>query len=715
MLSLKNTLSSLSEMNAKTTKNLQSLGIKTVEDLLYYFPFRYEDFSQQKKIIDIRPGETITVRGKIINIKTPPTRIPKKITEVYIEDETASVKAVWFNFSLPLKFLAKGKFVQFSGKVSLYRGKEIYFQHPNFELINKTIFEKSEESYQISSKTGSTSGLVPIYPENRNVNSYFLRRLIRLILTRVELNEFIPTNFIKEQKLPNLKKALNDIHFPKSQKDFILAKKRFAFEKMFLIQLRAFSLKQTWEKNSAISIPFNKKITKHFLDSLPFKLTNAQKKASWQILQDLEKNQPMNRLLEGDVGSGKTIVAILAILSALNQGLQIAVLVPTEVLAIQHYLEIIKLLEKYQFKIGLLTGSQNKLNYLHQQKDNKNKISKTKFYEKIRIGEVSLVIGTHAIIQDKINFKNLSLIIIDEQHRFGVKQRSFLQQNAMKIGDENKKNLPHLLTMTATPIPRTLSLALFGNLDLSIVDEFPKGKKKIITKVIPPQDRDQVYNFIEQQVKQKKQVFIICPLVEESSKISEVKSVKEEFEKLNQNIFPKLSLGLLHGKMRPKEKEKSMTDFKKGKYNILVSTSVVEVGIDIPNATIMVIEGAERFGLAQLHQFRGRVGRGQDQSYCFLFTSNNVSDSTTRLKVMEKTNNGFKIAKEDLKLRGPGQFIGTLQSGIPDVTMESLSDIKLIQAARIYAQSLLKYDSKLKKFPLLKEKSDFLSKQIHFE
>lgn len=715
MLSLKNTISSLPGMSPKNTKNLHSLGIETVGDLLYYFPFRYEDFSQQKKIIDIRPGETVTVRGKVINIKTPPTRGRRKITEVYIEDETASVKAVWFNFALPLKFLAKGRFVQFSGKVSLYKGQEIYFQHPNFELINKTIFEKSEENYQLSSKTGSTSGLVPVYPENRNVNSYFIRRLIQSVLSEIQLDEFIPVNFIKEQKLPELRKALNDIHFPKNQKDAVLAKKRFAFEKMFLIQLRALSLKQTWEKNSAISIPFDEKLTKHFVSSLPFKLTNAQKKTSWQILQDLEKNQPMNRLLEGDVGSGKTVVAVLAILSALNQGLQIAVLAPTEVLAIQHYLGISKLLEKYQFKIGLLTGSQNKINSLHQLAEGEEKISKAKFSEKIKTGEINLIIGTHAIIQDKIKFKNLALVIIDEQHRFGVKQRSFLQQNAMKIDDGNKKNLPHLLTMTATPIPRTLSLALFGNLDLSIVDEFPKGKKEIITQVIPPQNRKQVYNFIEQQVAQKKQAFIICPLVEESSKISEVKAVKEEFEKLTQEVFPKLSLGLLHGKMKPKEKEKAMADFKKGNYDILVSTSVVEVGIDIPNATIMLIEGAERFGLAQLHQFRGRVGRGQDQSYCFLFTSDNVANSTARLKVMEKTNDGFKIAEEDLKLRGPGQFIGTLQSGVPDVAMESLSDVKLIQSARVYAQSLLEYDPELKKFPLLKEKSDFLSEQIHFE
>jgi len=701
---LSDPISSTVGISVKNTRDLNSLGIQTIEDLLYYFPFRYDDFSKQKKIIDIRPGETVTVKGRVINIKTPSVRGRRRITEVYIEDNTASVKAVWFNFAMPLKFLKKGKYVQFSGKVSLYRGKEIYFQHPNFELISKNIYEKNDA---LSSKTGSTSGLAPVYPETKTLNSYFLRRIIQNTLKTVTLVEFIPGNFLKEQKLPELKKALNDIHFPQNTKDANQAKKRFALEKMLLIQLQALSTKKEWEKNLATPITFDKKVANHFVRSLPFELTGDQKKTSWQIIKDLEKDLPMNRLLEGDVGSGKTIVAVLAILLALSQGLQVALLVPTEVLAVQHFSGIKKLLEKYQFKIALLTGSQSKLS--------DEKISKPKLVEKIKTNEVGLVIGTHAIIQDQVSFKKLSLVIIDEQHRFGVKQRSFLQKNAMKIDDGNKKSLPHLLTMTATPIPRTLSLALFGNLDLSIINEYPKGKKEIITKIVPPSSREKIYQFIKQQLTSGRQAFIICPLVEESSKISEVKSAKEEFENLQKTVFSEFSLGLLHGKMKPKEKEEVMAKFKSKEFDILVSTSVVEVGIDIPNATVMLIEGAERFGLSGLHQFRGRVGRGKDQSYCFLFTSSNIASSTSRLKAMEKTNNGFKIAEADLKLRGPGQLIGTLQSGTPDVTMESLSDIKLIQAARIYAQSLLAHDSSLNKFPVLKEKSDLLLKQVHFE
>lgn len=702
MLQLNDSISLIAQFGFKNVKKLNSLGIQTIEDLLYYFPFRYEDFSLQKKISEIQAEETVTIKGKVTAIKSIPLQNRKNITEVYLEDETGSIKAVWFNFGLPLKFLTRDRYVQLSGKVSIYKNKELYFQHPNFEIINKNIYENSTQ--ELISKTGSTNGLAPVYPESRTINSYFLRRVIQKILPETFLEEFIPNNFLKEQKLPFLKKALEAIHFPKNKLEAELAKKRFAFEKMFLIQLRALEIKQKWENNKAVKIKFENETIKEFVDSLPFQLTDAQKKTSWQIIQDLEKNRPMNRLLEGDVGSGKTIVAVIAILSVAKQGFQVSLLAPTEVLAVQHYLGIKDLLKKYQLNIGLLTGSKNKING--------EKISKLKFIKKIETGEIDLIIGTHAIIQEKIKFKNLALTIIDEQHRFGVKQRSFLQQKTMGI---SKKILPHLLTMTATPIPRTLSLAIFGNLDLSIINEFPKGKKKIITKVVPPQGREQVYQFIRQQVAKTKQVFIICPLVEESSKISEVKSAKEEFEKLRQQIFPNLSLGLLYGKMKPKEKEETMKKFKNKEFDILVSTSVVEVGIDIPNATLMIIEGAERFGLAQLHQFRGRVGRGLDQSYCFLFTSDNVANSTTRLRALEKTNDGFKIAEADLKLRGPGQFLGTLQSGCPDITMESLSDVHLIEFSRLCAQRLLKHDPLLKKFPLLKKKSDLLSAQIHFE
>jgi ATP-dependent DNA helicase RecG len=500
---------------------------------------------------------------------------------------------------------------------------------------------------------------------------------------------------------------MQKIHFPANLAEAKKAKKRFAFEKMMLIQLKSLQNKQIQEQNSAIPILFHQEKIKDFISSLPFPLTDAQKKASWQIIQDLQKNTPMNRLLEGDVGTGKTLVAVLACLCVLLEQKQAAILAPTEVLAVQHYYGIREFLKNHSFKTALLTSSKSECNGKPLKKDF--------LFEEIAQGKINLIIGTHAILQKKASFQNLVLVIIDEQHRFGVNQRSFLQQQALKISSRKNRPLPHLLTMTATPIPRSLSLALFGNLDLSIIDEYPKGKKGVITKIIPPNGRDQTYQFIRGQVKQGKQVFVICPLVEESSEMTEVKSATEEFETLQNKIFTNLKIGLLHGKMKPTEKQKVMKDFKEKKFDILVSTAVVEVGVDIPNATVMIIEGAERFGLSQLHQFRGRVGRGKDQSYCFLFTSENAPSSNSRLKAMEKTNDGFKIAESDLKLRGPGQFLGTLQSGKPDVAMESLADVKSIQQAKIEAQRILYFDPKLEKFPLLKKQVERLHQNMHWE
>ncbi len=704
-------------INKNQAKKLASLNISTAGDLLYHFPHRYDDFSVTKKIGEINLSETITIKGRVKSIKT--VRTWKKrmtITEAYIEDETGIIKAVWFNYPLPVKFLSKGKYVQLSGTVKLTKKNEPYFQHPNFEMLSKaqlghisnaTVSMSGKHNVAEEKNNTATGSLIPIYPETVGITSYWLRRIIKKLLSQVKIEEFIPQDILMSQKLINLKSALQKIHFPANLKDSSGAKKRFAFEKMFLIQLKALQTKKNWQKKQALKIKFNGEIIKKFVENLPFNLTNAQKKAAWQIIQDLEKNVPMNRLLEGDVGSGKTVVAAMAIFSTVNKNFQAAMLAPTEVLAVQHARGVQKFLENYSFKIALLTASEKRING--------KKTAKKTLLEKIANGEIDLVIGTHAILQDKVNFKKLALVIIDEQHRFGVNQRAYLQQKTSVIEDDSQETIPHLLTMTATPIPRSLSLAIFGNLDLSIIDEMPKGRKKIITRVISKKGRDQVYAFIKQQIQSGRQAFIICPLVEESSKISEVKAATEELKRLQKNIFPDFKLGLLHGRVKPAEKNQVMKKFKNKKIDILVSTSVVEVGVDIPNATIMLIEGAERFGLSQLHQFRGRVGRRGYQSYCFLFTSENVGDSTRRLKAMEKTNDGFKIAKEDLRLRGPGQFLGTMQSGLPDVAMESLSDVKSIQAARLEAQRILKYDAKLKKFPLLKNQLEKLEINAHWE
>ncbi|MDA3814897.1 MAG: ATP-dependent DNA helicase RecG [Patescibacteria group bacterium] len=709
MLNFNDPVTTLPKIPKRFLAKLKTLGIETVGDLLYHFPFRYEDFSLNKKINETLPGETVTIAGRISKIKN--IRSWKKkmsITEAFIEDGTGEIKAVWFNNPLPLRFLGEGKYVRLSGKISADKKGVIYFQHPNFEMINKAVFEKEESTISIpDTKNLSTGILAPVYPETQGITSYWFRKTIRQTLNNTRIIDFVPQDILKSQKLDGLQESLEKIHFPKTVKESEEARRRFAFEKMFLIQIKALQIKKDWENEKAVKIKFQEKEIKKFVKNLPFQLTNAQKKSAWQIIKDLERNQPMNRLLEGDVGSGKTVVATLACLSvALNQK-QSAILAPTEVLAIQHHQGIQKFFENYpEIKIGILTASQCKIN--------QKKVTRKTLFEELSGNKIAVLIGTHAILQDNINFKKLSLVIIDEQHRFGVSQRALLQKKTSEAFDGNKKTIPHLLTMTATPIPRTLSLAIFGNLDLSVIDEYPKGKKKIITNVITPDKRNEVYNFIRKEVSSGRQIFVICPLVEESSKISEVKSVTEEHKNL-QKIFPELRISLLHGKMKPKEKNIIMSDFKERKSDILVSTSVIEVGIDIPNATAMIIEGAERFGLAQLHQFRGRVGRGQDQSYCFLFTSGNVQNSTSRLRSMEKTNDGFKIAEADLKLRGPGQFLGTIQSGVPDVTMESLSDIKLIQSARTEAQRIIAFDSEFKKLPLLKKEVEKLQDKIHLE
>jgi len=502
-------------------------------------------------------------------------------------------------------------------------------------------------------------------------------------------------------------------------------------------------------KEKAIAISLNLSLTKKFTNSLAFKLTDDQKKATWQILKDLEKPRPMNRLLEGDVGSGKTVVATIAALNVAKAGFQVAFMAPTEILTKQHFKTVGELLKKFNLSIGLITGKESQLK--------NKKIPRKQLLENIKKGRVNILIGTHALVQKEVKFGKLALVIIDEQHRFGVEQRAHLCQQ--------KNLIPHFLSMTATPIPRTLSLTIYGDLDLSLIKELPKGRRKIITKVIPPKNRDKAYGFIREQVKKGGQVFVICPRIE-PSKISqenldegikqiatswiEVKAVKEEYEKLSKKIFPDLKVGMLHGKMKNEEKDKIMKDFKGGKTNVLVSTSVIEVGIDIPNATVMMIEGADKFGLAQLHQFRGRVGRGKEQSFCFLFTDrasvtelpkeakvrkrmkfsfdygsegkeeNEVPFASARvtnqrLRAITVCENGFELAEKDLQIRGPGDFSGQRQWGIPDFAMNSLKDISLVEETRQAAKEILEEDPELKKYPLLQERLKEFKERIHLE
>jgi ATP-dependent DNA helicase RecG len=699
-----------------TQKRMKRLGLRTIRDLLFYFPNRYEDFSNLKPISKIKINEICTVEGKIIGIKTSRTWKKKLIiTEALIEDQTGAVKAVWFNQPYLDKTLRKGTRLFISGKISL-ANDGASFSNPAYEKISDNDFGGAIH----------TGRLVPIYPEIIGISSRWFRYLIRQALEELKgrIPEILPQKITTENKFETLEKSLWQIHFPDSEENAKKAKERFCFEELFGIEIMVLRERAKLNKEKANAFEINLDAIKKFVASLPFKLTDGQKKSAWRILKDMEKSQPMNRLLEGDVGSGKTIVAAMAALNTAKAGWQTAFMAPTEILAKQHFHGIAKLFSIFNFNVGLLTGKQDRY-YSKKLKNDYIEISRKKLLEKALSGDMNILIGTHALIQDKVKFGKLGLVILDEQHRFGVEQRAKLVKSPFRKSTDKTQGLiiPHLLSMTATPIPRTLALTIYGDLDLSLLDELPKGRKKIITKVVPPEERQETYEFIKKEIKQGRQAFVICPRIEakivnnknDISGWNEVKAVKEEYEKLSKEIFPDLKVQMLHGKIPGQEKERIMKDFRNKKTDILISTSVVEVGVDIPNATVMMIEGAERFGLAQLHQFRGRVGRAGHQSYCFLLTTSPDQLNRKRLKALAESENGFKLAEKDLEIRGPGDFSGTRQWGIPDLMMSSLTNIKLVEKTREAAIELLNEDPHLKNYPELREKISTLREKIHLE
>jgi len=689
----------ISRVGLQYQKRLKRLGIKTVEDFLFHFPHRYEDFSNLTPIANVKLGETVCVQGEIIEIEN--TRTWKKrmfLTQAILKDESGIIRVVWFNQPYIINTLKKGDKVCLAGRTAKENG--IYLSSPAYEKIYST------------KEPIHTGRIIPVYPETEGLSSRWLRYILKPLLGQFKnkIVDPLPSEIIKKNHLLSRSEALYQIHFPCSMKMAEKAKERFSFEEVFLIELRVLKERLALKRERAISIPLNLKLIKEFVKSLPFQLTPAQKKSGWQILKDMEKSRPMNRLLEGDVGSGKTIVAAMAILNVVNSGYQTAFMAPTEILAKQHFKTLNELFNKKflnkEIKIGILTSQDFKIS--------EKKVSKKKLLESLKTGEIDVLLGTHALIQENVKFGKLALVILDEQHRFGIEQRAKLCQQ--------KKFIPHLLSMTATPIPRTLALTLYGDLDLSLIDELPKGRKKIITRVIPPDKRNEVYDFIRKEVKKGRQVFVICPRIETSTQNNnkniswaEAKAVKQEYEKLSKEIFPHLKIAQLHGKMKSREKEDIMRNFQKGGIDILVSTSVIEVGIDVPNATLMIIEGAERFGLAQLHQFRGRVGRGKDQSFCFLFTDSPAKKTGQRLRAILTSENGFELAEKDLKIRGPGEISGMRQWGIPDLAMSSLKDIFLVEKIRQEAKNLLEKDPELKQYPLLKEKIKKFGEKIHLE
>ncbi len=717
MLTLDTPVEKINKIGKATSNKLKKLGILTARDLIGHYPFRYDDYSRTVKIADLRPGEKANVQGIIEFIQNK--RSPRKrmlITESIVSDGSGQMKAVWFNQPFIGRNLRVGEKISLSGAADAdFSGMQMI--SPEYEKLWR------------GTKPAHTAGLVPVYHVTANLTNKQLRFLIKSVIgIASKMEEVLPDEIWEKYKLSTLPKAVRNIHFPENAKALEKAKRRLKFDELFFVQLNAQIQKLEIKIQKTEKINFFKKETKEFIDNLPFKLTRAQKKSAWEILQDIQKDQPMSRLLEGDVGSGKTVAAALALLNAALNKKQSALLAPTEILAGQHYDTLVRLFKNVDVSIGLFTRTQKKINVViaseversETKRGNSVKkaklqnprdchvalpqsagagllaMEKTKMLNAIKSGDIDIIIGTHAMIQEKVEFKNLALAIIDEQHRFGVEQRRSLK---MKSGDE--KTAPHLLSMTATPIPRSLAQVIYGDLDLSIINEMPLGRKRIQTFLVPEEKRHDGYKFIRKQIESGRQAFVVCPLISPSDKLG-VKSVEEEYKKLSEQVFKNFKIGCLHGRMKSGQKEEIMNKFLANEIKILVSTSVVEVGVDIPNASVMVIEGAERFGLAQLHQFRGRVGRSEHQSYCFLFTDLINEKPCRRLEAFTKSNNGFKLAEEDLKMRGPGEIYGTAQKGFPEFKIASLDDYQLIKETKEAAENIAA--AGIEKYPRLKKK-----------
>ena len=653
-------------------KLLNKLNIYNLEDLITYYPREYEDRSKPKKIADTENGEECLIEG-IVTSHIKEIRTHRKNMIIYkliVRDDTDSCELVWYNQSYLKKMFRIGETYKFFGRINKRIGQT--------EMVSPV--------YDLEGNNKNTGRIIPIYPLTYSLSQNTLRHIIEegLKQAKDKIAETLPEYILEEYKLMKLKNAMQSIHFPKELKDFGEARNRLAFEELLTMQLLLLNLKNKY-KNTEKGIKFDSKVKmSDLINDLPFKLTKAQIRVLEEIDSDMESDKAMNRLLQGDVGSGKTIVSIIAAYKAVKSGYQMAMMAPTSILASQHLEKFKNVLEKYDIRCELLLG-------------NTTKKKKEDILSRLKDGEIDIIIGTHSLLEENVIFKNLGLVVTDEQHRFGVRQRSTIV---------SKGKNPDVLVMTATPIPRTLALILYGDLDISIIDELPPNRKKIDTFAVRKALEERVNNFVKKQIDEGRQAYIVCPLVEESEEI-EAKSVDELTEKYKNEVFKEYKVECLHGKMKPKEKEEIMQRFKEGKIDILISTTVIEVGVDVPNSNIMVIENAERFGLAQLHQLRGRVGRGEYQSYCILKYQGNSELIRKRMQVMQETNDGFIISEKDLELRGSGEFFGTKQHGIPEFKVANLfEDMKLLKLVQSAAIKILEED------PGLEEQKNIRLKNI---
>ena len=681
-LHLNSSVSELPGIGGKAVKDLKNMGILSVYDLLFYVPFRYDDFSNIKSIAKVRVGETVTVNGSIVSIDSRPAKNRRiTIVDAVIEDETGTLPIVWFNQKYLTETLRPGMKLSFSGRIDFRFGNAL--MNPVFELEGKRVH---------------TGRIVPVYGLSGSLTMKRLRTAINAALSASnELVDWIPESIRREAAYTDLSQAIQSVHFPENQKDLTQAVERLKFDELFLHQLMFARSRQDRKKRKSHTIPIDEQVLKTFVAQLPFELTSAQRKTAWEIVQDLAKSNPMNRLLQGDVGSGKTVVAAIAANSVLSNNLAVVYLAPTEILAAQQQAVFNRFLSPH--RVALFTRSQKRIG--------DEDVKKDELLQKLKNGDVRCVVGTHALLEEMVEIPNLAFVIVDEQHRFGVAQRHALLENGNQVS-------AHLLSMTATPIPRSLALTVYGDLDISVISQLPKGRKPIGTAIVSANHRVGMWQHVKDQIAKGQQVYVVCPLIDPSDKQG-ARSVTDVSEQLKKGPLKNCKIGILHGRLKSDEKQETIKAFKDGRINVLVSTTVVEVGVDIPNATVMVIFGAERFGLAQLHQLRGRVGRSDLTSYCYLLSDNASDNALERLRTLEQTQNGFELAEKDLELRGAGNIFGNAQSGFPDFQFATPADVDIMKMTFDWTTKLLNEDPELEKFPLIQEKIRATFEAAHLE